>query len=152
MRLNLGSGPDIVDGYTNVDIVPYPGVIVHDLDIAPWPWPDDSAELIVACDIYEHVSQPVQFMTEAHRVLAPAARLAIQTTWWKSETAFTDPTHKRFCTEHSFDYWLPGRKWGAAELYSMNAFYGGVAFELEWITPPEPPATELVVVLRKPAR
>lgn len=150
MKLNLGCGPGVHEGWVNVDIVAHPGVQVHDLNVTPWPWPDNSAEVIAAKDIFEHVDQPVSFITECHRVLRPGAQLGIQTAWWMSETAYTDPTHKRFCTEHTFDYWIPGRKFGEVELYGMNAFYGGVAFELvEMKTPPES-GTELCVVLRKP--
>jgi len=149
IKLNLGSGPLVQDGWVNVDIIDYPGVMVVDLDTGPWPWDDNTVEGIAAKDIFEHIADPVLFITECHRVLAPGGRLGIQTTWWRSETAYTDPTHKRFCTAHTFDYWIPGRKMGTAELYLLNEFYGGVAFDLEQMHIP-PPGTELTVVLRKP--
>jgi hypothetical protein len=40
-------------------------------------------------------------------VLAPKGRLTIQVPYWTSEGAFRDPTHVRFFTEKSFDYWEP---------------------------------------------
>lgn len=127
MRLNLGSGGRPADGWVNVDIVEHPSVdVVHDLDVIPWPWEDGSAEQIVAQDVFEHVANPVGFMTESHRVLAVGGLLVIKSPWWRHQDAFTDPTHRRFCTEHTWDYWIKG-----TVLYGdHNAFYGGVSFGL----------------------
>jgi len=126
VKLNLGAGSVIRDGWVNVDIAPLPGVdVVWDLDVAPWPWPDGAAERIEAKDVFEHVDDPILFMTECWRVLAPAGTLRIRTPYWRSRDAFTDPTHKRFPTEHTFDYWIPG-----TELYrANNRAYGAVCFQ-----------------------
>ena len=130
MRLNLGSGgrPVINDGWVNVDRAKVPHVdVVHDLDVAPWPWADDSAEQLVAQDVFEHVADPIGFMTESHRVLQPRGQLFIKSPHFRHQDAFTDPTHRRFCTEHTWDYWIKG-----TVLYNdHNAAYGGVAFALE---------------------
>jgi len=42
----------------------------------------------------------------------------------KIKNAFTDPTHRRFPTEHTFDYWIPG----TVLFDEHNPAYGGVAF------------------------
>jgi cyclopropane fatty-acyl-phospholipid synthase-like methyltransferase len=143
VKINLGSGRDPQDGYVNLDAAPVPGAdIVHDLDVAPWPFKDGEADEIRAVDIFEHVNNPITFMTECHRVLTPGGVLTIQTTFWRSETAFTDPTHRRFCTPHTFDYWLPG-----TPLYENNPAYGGVSFQKVHLGPS---GTEMIVILRKP--
>lgn len=109
MRLNLGCGSQPMDGYVNVDSWHQPGVdVVHDLDVFPWPWKDGEAEEIRAFDIYEHVDYPLEFMGECHRILQPGATLFIHTGHWRDMSSYTDPTHKRFLTEESFDYWVPG--------------------------------------------
>lgn len=109
MRLNLGSGSAPREDMVNVDLVALPEVdVVHDLDVAPWPWPDGSVGEIVAQDVFEHVSNPIVFMTESHRVLETGGGLLIKSPHWKHQDAYTDPTHKRFCTEHTWDYWVKG--------------------------------------------
>lgn len=144
LNLHLGSGRIRIDGFTNVDIAPLPEVdVVHDLDVAPWPFADESVQEIRAFDIFEHVNNPITFMTEGHRVLVPGGSFLIRTTHWKSESAFTDPTHKRFCTPYTFDYWVPGTIYHEHH----NAAYGGVDFIKEKLGPS---GLEMLVLLRKP--
>lgn len=110
MRLHLGCGTTILPDAVNVDLVALPGVdVVHDLDSAPWPWDDGTAENIGAFHLFEHLAAPITFMTECWRVLAEGGHLAIVVPYWKDPGAFTDPTHRRFCTENTFDYWIDGQ-------------------------------------------
>lgn len=125
VNLNLGCGRLLLPEHVNVDRVPGPGIdVVHDLDAAPWPWQDGAAENITARDVFEHVRDPITFMTECWRVLVLGGKLRIHTPHWRFEDAYTDPTHLRFPTEHTFDYWIPG----TALYQTNNRFYGGVAF------------------------
>ncbi len=127
MRLNLGCGSRLAEGCVNVDVVKLDGVdVVHDLDVLPWPWADGSADQIVAQDVFEHVNDPIGFMTESHRVLVPGGALFIKSPHYRHRDAFTDPTHRRFCTEHTWDYWIRG-----TTLFNDHGpAYGGVAFAL----------------------
>jgi SAM-dependent methyltransferase len=144
MRLNLGAGALQPAGYVHVDIAPIPGVdVVHDLDVTPWPWANNSAEEIIGKDIFEHVDNPIAFMTECHRVLQPGGLLRLQTPHWRSEMAFTDPTHRRFPTRFTWDYWIPD----TALYRSHNAAYGGVSFIRVRIVAGE----QILVELRKPS-
>lgn len=107
--LNLGCGRDVLSGYVNLDAVALRGVdVVHDLDVHPWPFKDQEFDRVRAFDVFEHVDDPVGFMLECYRVLVPGGELLIHTSYWKTENSFTDPTHKRFCTERTFDYWCVG--------------------------------------------
>jgi hypothetical protein len=63
-------------------------------------------------------------MCEAWRVLAPGGELNIVSPYWRHVSAFTDPTHKRYCTEWTWDYWVKGTPY----FEGHNAAYGGVAF------------------------
>jgi predicted SAM-dependent methyltransferase len=125
VRLNLGAGSALLTGWTNLDRVPLPGIdVVHDLDSGPWPFESSSMDQIMAKDVFEHVADPILFMTECHRILRPRAGLFILCPYYKGRDAYTDPTHKRFPTEHTFDYWIPG-----TTLYNANnRAYGAVAF------------------------
>lgn len=126
IKLNLGCGSDHFDGFVNLDISPDVGAdVVHNLDVAPWPFEDAAAEEIAAVDVFEHVNDAVLFMRECHRILAPGGQLLIKTPHWKHRDAYTDPTHKRFPTEHTFDYWIKGTT--LHELHGQA--YGGFTFE-----------------------
>lgn len=125
MRLNLGSGTSVEKGAVNVDRVALPGVdVVHDLDVGPWPFEDGSADGIKAEHVFEHVGDPILFMSECWRVLERGGLLHIVVPYYRSPDAFTDPTHRRFCTEHTFNYWIPGN------IYYLkhNQAYGGISF------------------------
>lgn len=113
-------------GWVNVDRAAIPGVdVVHDLDVGPWPFARDAeVEQLAAVDVFEHVADPVLFMTECWRILQPNRMLFIQTPHYRSRDAYTDPTHRRFPTEHTFDYWIPG----TVLFTEHNPAYGGVSF------------------------
>jgi SAM-dependent methyltransferase len=110
MILNVGCGRFPVEGAVNVDVVDVPGVdVIHDLDVTPWPFPDGAFDEVRGIQIFEHVRNPIGFMLEAWRVLKPGGALFLAVPHYQSENAFTDPTHVRFCTEHTWDYWIRGR-------------------------------------------
>jgi SAM-dependent methyltransferase len=122
MKLNLGAGSAPLKGWVNVDCVQLCGIdVVHDLDTGPWPWPDDSVQAIEAIDVFEHVADPLLFVNECWRILRAGRYAHILVPDFRGPNAFTDPTHRRFCTPATFNYWLPGT-W----LYEHHgAAYGG---------------------------
>lgn len=147
MKLNLGAGSRVKDGWVNVDAADVPGVdVVHDLDTLPWPFDDGSADGIEAFDVFEHVDNPVGFMTECWRVLKPGAEVYIHTTYWRSKNCYTDPTHKRFCTKSTFDYWIRGTRF----FTRYGAAYGGHSHPFTR-TVTRVRGGELIVILRKAA-
>ncbi len=146
MRLNLGCGSQALPGWVNSDMAAIPGVdVVHDLDVIPWPWEDGSATEVRAFDVFEHVNDPLGFMAEAHRVLGERGVLRIHTSYWRSESSYTDPTHKRFCTERTWDYWIPGTDYHSR----YGAAYGGHAHPFALVSMNLDNGTELDVVLRR---
>lgn len=147
MRLNLGAGYDKIPGFLNVDIAPLEGVdVVWDLDQPKWPWDDGAADRVRAYDIFEHVENPLLFMRECHRILRPGGIADIRTCYWKSENAFTDPTHKRFPTFRTFEYWVKGTEFN---IKYGPAYTGGFA-EFEYAQAPHLVGSEMAVLLKKP--
>ena len=109
MILNVGCGRFPVAGAVNVDRVAMPSVdVVHDLDVVPWPFEDGVFDEVRGVQVFEHVANPIGFMVESWRVLRSGGVLVLAVPHYQSENAFTDPTHVRFCTEHTWDYWIDG--------------------------------------------
>jgi predicted SAM-dependent methyltransferase len=53
MKLNIGAGNDIRNGWINHDIAELEGIdIVHDLNKFPWPFEDEQFSEIVANDVW----------------------------------------------------------------------------------------------------
>jgi len=114
LKLNLGCGIDKREGYINLDNCEnvYPDVL-HDLDLFPWPFQEGMFEEIVAADIFEHVLYPIKFMNECWRILELSGKLLIRTSYFDSEQSFCDPTHRRFLTINSFDFFDTRTELGA---------------------------------------
>lgn len=77
MRLNLGAGDWRPEGWVTVDLAN--ADINHDLSVYPWPFPDKSAEAILASHVLEHFSRAdgMWFLAECWRILRPGARLQL---------------------------------------------------------------------------
>lgn len=107
--LNVGCGRFPVFGAVNLDRASGPGVdVVWDLDDTPWPFDDETFDRVHGIQVFEHVDNPVGFMCEAWRVLAPGGILHLEVPHYTSRNSYTDPTHRRHCTEETWDYWCAG--------------------------------------------
>lgn len=105
MKLNLWCWNKPKKGYINLDIVPLKWVdIVHNLETYPYPFKDNELDNIFADNILEHISDLVKFMEESNRILVNKWTIDIIVPFYTSSWAFADPTHKRFFTYNSFDY------------------------------------------------
>lgn len=81
MRLNLGCGPDIRQGYTNVDLRPARGVDeVADLSKLPWFYKDESVDEILMLDFLEHFpyAKTLPILNECWRILKTEGTLEVQ--------------------------------------------------------------------------
>jgi ubiquinone/menaquinone biosynthesis C-methylase UbiE len=104
-KLDLGCGPHKEEGYTGVDKVMLPTVdIVHDLDIYPYPFEDNSVDEVICSHILEHLVDFNKTMEELYRICKPNALVKVRGPYYKSHYAFGDATHKHFFTEQSFIY------------------------------------------------
>jgi SAM-dependent methyltransferase len=101
----MGCGRDIRPGFVNADSKRLPGVdVLCDFSRRPWPFRDDSFDEVVAVHVLEHLPDTIRTMEELHRVTTAGARILIEVPHYKHSNAFRDPTHVRFFSEETFDY------------------------------------------------
>ena len=103
--LNLGCGRKPDPRAVNLDVTPdtRPDV-VHDLNVRPWPFPDDRFGEVRMFDVIEHLGDLLAVMEELHRVCRDGAVVKITTPHFSSANSFTDPTHRHHLGWHSLDY------------------------------------------------
>jgi len=101
----MGCGRDVRSGYLNVDSKRLDGVeVLCDFSHFPWPFRDDAFDEVVAVHVIEHLPDTIRTMEELHRVTRPGARILIEVPHYKHANAYRDPTHVRFFSEKTFDY------------------------------------------------
>ncbi len=109
MKLNLGCGNDKKQGYINIDVSKEvkPNKI-WDLEKTPLPFKENSIDEILAFHILEHINNFIPLMHDLHRICKNRAILKVKTPFYSSLGQFNDPTHVRFFTPFSFDYFRKG--------------------------------------------
>lgn len=107
MKLNLGCGQAIKDGYVNVDIAAYKNVNwVTDLRVFPWPWTENSIEEICSNHFVEHIFDQERFFKECYRVLKKGGKLKINVPHVSNMRALGDMGHYRGYSVKTFDQYL----------------------------------------------
>lgn len=92
MRLNLGCGRDIREGWVNVDLYGE-SVLKHDLNVRPWPFENDSAEEVIMHHVLEHLPDTIGVMKELYRVCKGDAVIHIAVPHPFHDDFISDPTH-----------------------------------------------------------
>lgn len=116
MKLHLGCGRTILEGWVNLDWIPAPGVdAVVDLDEPDLllPWDPDTFEEFLASHLIEHIRDPLSLMQELHRVAKPGAKITFEVPYGSSDDAWEDPTHVRPYFLNSFSYFGQPNYWKA---------------------------------------
>ncbi len=88
--------------------------VVHDLNVRPWIWSDEYADIIIAIDVLEHLDDFVASLEECYRILKMGGLLIMQLPYAGCIESFRDPTHRWFFTEESMDYFVRGTHWERA--------------------------------------
>jgi predicted SAM-dependent methyltransferase len=102
--LDIGCGAHKQPGTVGIDRRPVKGVdVVCDFERG-LPFRDGTVAAAFSIHSIEHMRDLVTFMEELYRVCAAGARITIKTPYYTSRKAFVDPTHVRFMTEESFEY------------------------------------------------
>lgn len=98
------TGKDWSDGIlTTNDINPaHAGIdVVHDLNVLPWPWQDDTFDEVHAYEVLEHLGTQGDWryffasFSEVWRILKMGGLFVATVPWWQSEWAWGDPSHTR---------------------------------------------------------
>ncbi len=124
IKIDLGCGRYKREGFIGVDkfAIVNPD-IVCDVENEQLPFKDSSVAEIYSSHVFEHIVDIQTVMNECFRVLAPNGTITIRVPYWSSEGAFRDPTHVRFFSEKTFEYWRQN---------SECAYYASAApFEIE---------------------
>ncbi|MFA5841394.1 MAG: methyltransferase domain-containing protein [Candidatus Paceibacterota bacterium] len=120
-KLNLGCGVSRKEGYVNIDWQKETNPdVVHNLNVFPYPFPDDFFDSIEASHILEHLNSPFDVMRELRRILKKGGSLYIKVPHFSR--GFTHAEHT-----HGFDVTFP--------LYFNKNFtksgFFGVEFDLD---------------------
>jgi SAM-dependent methyltransferase len=122
IKVHLGCGTHYLPGWINCDVVPDMRADKYfDLETFPWPFPDNSVDEIFMDQVLEHLSDTMKVMAEIYRILKPGGIARIIVPYAKTDGAFQDPTHKRFFTEKTMDYF--------SDDYAYN-FYSHYRFKI----------------------
>lgn len=108
--LDIGCGKNKTPGATGMDINPKTNAdVIHDLDVFPYPFPDDEFDLIIGNQVIEHVNDVMGVVAELHRIAKHGALIRLDTPHFSDIASYTDPTHRRHLTTESFAYFTGKR-------------------------------------------
>lgn len=92
-KLNAGCGANYKVGWSNVDINDFGYNMVYDLNNVPWPYGNNTFDVILLQDVLEHLREPHSIIKECIRVAKHGATLIIRTPHPKSPNMHKDLDH-----------------------------------------------------------
>lgn len=103
IKLNVGSGKYVLNGWVNLDCQAHAGVqIVHDLNhLEPIPLEDNSVDEFLISHVLEHIPNTLHVMEKLYRIAKPNAKITIACPYAFSDASIEDQTHIRFFVENS---------------------------------------------------
>jgi SAM-dependent methyltransferase len=118
MKLNLGCGRNLLNGYVNIDKVHSHGIVYADLDAyvgntPTLPFEDNTIDEIRMSHVLEHINNTLGLMQELWRVAKPSTMLTVYCPYGSSDDADEDPTHVRRYFLQSFGYFSQPYYWRA---------------------------------------
>lgn len=108
LKLNVGCGHKILDGWVNIDINDGPGVDVVADVCGDLRMPYRSATEVLIDNVLEHVPDPYMALRNLWQVLEVGGLLVVRVPHWRSPKAKI-VTHRHLFDEHSLDPVIRGR-------------------------------------------
>jgi predicted SAM-dependent methyltransferase len=135
MKLNLGCGKDLKEGYVNIDIVDYGGNVIHDLNSFPYPFEENTFDEIYASHILEHLNNFHNAVSELYRIARPGAIIIVYAPFFLNTKFFGEPDHKIPFSIRTFDNYefISNRKLKFYEKWKLNHrtnYKGKAQFEI----------------------
>lgn len=126
VKLNLGSGKQFKEGYINVDINPdIEPDIVHDLNKFPYPFGDQTVDVVILSHLLEHLDSVTAVLEELHRIVKKDGKIVVVCPYFRSIWAHLDPTHKHFFTVDTLSYY------DVNHIYYQKYAYSKIGFVIE---------------------
>ena len=151
IKINVACGQIRQEGFIGIDKAKTNATdIVHDLDIIPWPIPDDCVEEILCSHYVEHVKDLIGFIDEFYRIMKKPyiqdhgdkkgeeikSKATIVAPYYSSIRCWQDPTHVRAISEMTFLYfnkqWREVNKLDHYNIKSDFDFTYGYAMDPNW--------------------
>ena len=103
--LDVGCGKKKRQGSIGIDrSINSDADVICDLEKFPWPFKDNTFDLILLSHVLEHLDDTIKVIEEIWRVASPKAKILIDVPHFSHPDSFRDPTHKHYFTFYSFDY------------------------------------------------
>ncbi len=149
IKLNVACGQIRQDGFIGIDKIKTDATdIVHNLDIIPWPIPDNCVDEALISHYVEHVISLIEFMDEIYRIMKSpytnkdgetiSSKVTIIAPYYSSMRSIQDPTHVRSICEASFLYynkqWRETNKLDHYGIKSDFDFVYGYSIDQAWAT------------------
>lgn len=153
LRLDLGAGENVREGFEGVDFFAPNAKHKVNLTAFPWPWADNSVEELHSSHFLEHLpmvyvrpgpsgetvyencpTDPAardllcRFMDEAYRVLIPGGKFTVIVPSGRSDRSWQDPTHRRAFFPTSLSYF--SKRWREAN--RLGHYLCSCDFEGPW--------------------
>lgn len=109
LKLNIGCGNKIINGYVGVDKVECLGAeYVCDIEKERLPLDDNVVDTVLLDNVIEHFLDIPSVMSELIRVSRKGANIKIITPHFSSLDSWIDPTHLHHLSFYSFDHFERG--------------------------------------------
>lgn len=100
-KLNLG-GMGEKKGFIDIGLHKSANIL-HDLNVVPFPFYDNSIEEIYCSHTLEHLREPIQFFDECYRIMKKGAVMTIKVPHWKTEGSYGSLEHRYHFNENAID-------------------------------------------------